>query len=80
MYGHNSTEVKSQLHNDGTMTINNMGIFVFLHQILTLSPINGARVHYQNLTLCRVSNVLPSVFFGHSAKKLFVECHTKNPR
>jgi hypothetical protein len=47
MYGHNSTEVKSQLHNDGTMTINNMGIFVFfLHQILTLSPINGARVHY----------------------------------
>jgi hypothetical protein len=35
-------------------------------------------MHYRNLALCRVPNILPSVFFfGHSAKKPFTECHAK---
>jgi hypothetical protein len=36
--------------------------------------------HYRRIKLCRLLNDLPSIFFGHSAKKTFVECQIKNTR
>jgi hypothetical protein len=32
--------------------------------------------HYRKKDLCRVSNILPSVFLGHSAKSFFAECRS----
>jgi hypothetical protein len=36
------------------------------------------RTHYRKKDLCRVLSILPSVFFGHSAKSIFAECRKQH--
>jgi hypothetical protein len=51
-----------------------------MHDDVYVHDLQMLKHHYRKSALCRVSSGLPSVFFGHSAKKNtqhFAECKKK---